>query len=74
MFKLFKRDVCSGRVRVKVEAMRVVEVFVLGRSKLLLAVVDDISPFGVDSVKVLPQHVVVVVVVVVVSERCFVTG
>jgi hypothetical protein len=66
LLKLLKRNVCRGRVRVKVEAMRIVEILVLWCSKLLLAVVDDISPLGVDSVKVLPQHVVVVFV-----ERCY---
>lgn len=66
LLKLLKRNVCRGRVRVEIEAMRIVEVLVLGSSKLLLAIVDDISPLGVDSVKVLPQHVVVVFV-----ERCY---
>lgn len=66
LLKLLKRNVCRGRVRVKVEAMRIVEILVLWCSKLLLAVVNDIPPLGVDSVEVLPQHVVVVFV-----ERCY---
>jgi hypothetical protein len=40
--------------------MGIVEVLVYRCSELLLAVVYDVSPLGVDSVKVLPQHDVVV--------------
>jgi hypothetical protein len=36
--------------------MGIVEVLVYRCSELLLAVVYDVSPLGVDSVKVLPQH------------------
>ena len=69
LFKLFKGDVCGRRIRVKVETMGVIKVLVCGCSKLLLAVVDDIAPLRVNSVKVLPQHDVVVGIVIV-SVQC----
>lgn len=56
LLKLLEGDIRSGRICVKVETMRVVEIFVCRRSELFLAMVDDISPLGVNSVKVLPQH------------------
>lgn len=40
--------------------MGVVEVLVLGGGKLLLSVVEDISPLGVDPIEVLSQHLAVV--------------
>lgn len=56
LLKLLERDVGRGRVRVEVEAVRILGVLVLGRRELLLAVVDDIAPLVVDAVLVVSQH------------------
>lgn len=60
LFKLLKGNVCCWRICVKVETMGIVEVLVYRCRELLLAMVYDVSPLGVDSVKVLPQHDAVV--------------
>lgn len=56
LLKLLERNVCCGRICVKVQAVGVLRVLELGRCKLLLAVVDNVSPLGVDSVVVVAHH------------------
>ena len=57
LFKLLKRDVCCWRGRVEVESVGILDFFVRGVCKLLLAVVDVGSPFAFVSVKVLTDHI-----------------
>lgn len=61
LLKLLERDICSGRIGVKVETMGIFEVFVLGSSKLLLSVIGNVAPFRL-AMEVLSQHFAVVVV------------
>lgn len=56
LLKLLEGDVCGWRGQVEVQAVRVVGVLVGRLGELLLAVVDDISPLGVDAPEVLPDH------------------
>lgn len=56
LLKLLESNIGCGGVGVKVETVRVLGVFELRRSKLLLPVVDDIAPLGINPIIVLPQH------------------
>lgn len=60
MFKLLEGDVCRGRIGVEVEAVGVLSLLVRGRRELLLAMVENIAPLGVDPVVVLFQHLEVI--------------
>lgn len=56
LLELLERNICCGRICVKVQAVGILRVLELGRCKLLLAVVDNVSPLGVDSVVVVAHH------------------
>lgn len=56
LFELFEGDVGSGCICVEVETMGIFRVFVLRNRKLLLSVINDVSPLRIDSVEVLTQH------------------
>lgn len=56
LLKLFQRDVGSRSITIEVEARGIIGFLVLRRSKLLLPMVDDISPLWVNAIVLLPQH------------------
>lgn len=51
LLKLLELDIGSGRVRVKIEAVRILRVIVSHFCELFLAMVDDNSPLGLNSVE-----------------------
>ena len=56
LLELLKRDVCGGRRRVEIQTVRVVGGLVCRIGELLLAVVEDIAPLGIDAVEILTDH------------------
>ena len=56
LFKLLERDICCRRSDVEVQSVLVVQILVGGCRELFLAVVEVVSPFGIDSGKVLSDH------------------
>lgn len=58
LFKLLEGYVGSWWLGVEVETMRILRIFVLGCSKLLLPMIDDVASLRIDPVVVLSQHLV----------------